>query len=101
MQGKTLVIVNGTLIDGSGHPPTRNEALVVDGNRIRSIGPLPGDIELRDARHVEVIDASGHWVMPGLIDAHTHLSYGYPHLRGEGRGRGPTLSLARLPVPLP
>src|SRR5262245_27170174 len=28
--------------------------------------------------------------MPGLIDAHTHLSYGYPHLRGEGRGRGTT-----------
>jgi imidazolonepropionase-like amidohydrolase len=28
--------------------------------------------------------------MPGLIDAHTHLSYGYPQLRGEGRGRGTT-----------
>ena len=82
---KTLVIRNGTLIDGSGEAPTPNEALVVDGNRIRSIGRLPGDIHLEDERNVAVIDASGHWIMPGLIDAHTHLSYGYPHIRGEGQ----------------
>lgn len=30
---KILVIRDGTLLDGSGRPPTRNEALVVDGNR--------------------------------------------------------------------
>jgi imidazolonepropionase-like amidohydrolase len=84
------VIRNGTLIDGSGQAPTPNEALVVDGDRIRSIGRLPGDIHLEDEKNVAVIDASGHWIMPGLIDAHTHLSYGYPHIRGEGRGRGPT-----------
>jgi imidazolonepropionase-like amidohydrolase len=86
----TLVILNGTLIDGTGSAPGPNEALVVDGNRIRSLGRLPGDLDLRDTRHVRVIDAAGQWIMPGLIDAHTHLSYGYPHLRGEGRGRGPT-----------
>jgi imidazolonepropionase-like amidohydrolase len=88
--GKTLVIRNGTLIDGSGRPPVPNEALVVEGNRIKSLGRLPASIQLADDEHVEVIDASGRWIMPGLIDAHTHLSYGYPHLRGEGRGRGPT-----------
>lgn len=87
---RTLVIENGTLIDGSGRAPTPNEALVIEGNRIRSVGRRPGDIRREDAGHVEVIDAAGHWIMPGLIDAHTHLSYGYPHLRGEGRGRGPT-----------
>ena len=86
----TLVILNGTLIDGAGSAPAPNEALVVDGTRIRSLGRLPGDVDLRDAQHVEVIDASGQWIMPGLIDAHTHLSYGYPHVKGEGRGRGPT-----------
>jgi imidazolonepropionase-like amidohydrolase len=87
---KILVIRDGTLLDGTGRPPTRNEALVVDGNRIRSLGRLPGDIRLEDRANVEVIDAAGQWIMPGLIDAHTHLSYGYPHIRGEGRGRGPT-----------
>jgi imidazolonepropionase-like amidohydrolase len=28
--------------------------------------------------------------MPGLIDAHCHVSYGYPHVKGEGKGRGTT-----------
>src|SRR5579862_5360687 len=85
-----LVIRNGTLIDGSGAAPASNDALVIEGNRIRSIGPLPPDIELRDERNVRVVDASGQWIMPGLIDAHVHLSYGYPYLPGEGRGRGTT-----------
>jgi imidazolonepropionase-like amidohydrolase len=88
--GQMLVIRHGTLIDGTGRAPVPNEALVVDGNRIRSLGRLPGDVDLRDDRHVTVIDATDRFIMPGLIDAHTHLSYGYPHLRGEGRGRGPT-----------
>jgi imidazolonepropionase-like amidohydrolase len=87
---KTLVIRHGTLIDGSGRPAAANEALVVQGNRITSVGRLPAAVQLEDDRNVHVIDASGEWIMPGLIDAHTHLSYGYPHLRGEGRGRGPT-----------
>src|SRR6266545_325578 len=84
-----LVIRNGTMIDGSGRAPTPNDALVVEGNRIRSIGRLPESLRLdRTRTDVDVIDASGQWIMPGLIDAHTHLSYGYTQLRGEGRGRG-------------
>jgi hypothetical protein len=31
---RTLVIRNGTMIDGSGRAPTPNDALVVEGNRI-------------------------------------------------------------------
>src|SRR5215468_8446305 len=87
---KTLVIRNGTLIDGSGQAATRNDAIVVDGNRIRSVGALPPDVTLEDRKNVEVIDAAGQWIMPGLIDAHCHMSYGYPHIKGEGRGRGIT-----------
>ena len=86
---KLLVIRNGTLIDGSGAPAQRNDALVIAGNRIRSIGALPPDVRLED-ESVRVIDAAGQWIMPGLIDAHVHLSYGYPNLKGEGRGRGNT-----------
>jgi imidazolonepropionase-like amidohydrolase len=87
MANTTLVIRNGTLIDGSGAPAKKNDALVIEGNRIRSLGALPPDIHLEDER-VTVIDAAGRWIMPGLIDAHVHLSYGYPKLPGEGMGRG-------------
>ncbi len=71
---KTIVIQGGTLIDGAGDAPVENDALVIEGNRIRSMGQLPGDVNPADADNVEIIDASGQWIMPGLIDAHTHLS---------------------------
>ncbi len=87
---KTLVVRNGNLIDGSGAPTARNDAIVIEGNRIKSVGALPPDIQLEDRKTVEVIDAAGQWIMPGLIDAHCHMSYGYPLIKGEGKGKGTT-----------
>jgi imidazolonepropionase-like amidohydrolase len=87
---KTLVIRNGHLIDGSGAPIIRNDTIVVEGNQIKSIGALPPDIQLEDHKNVEMIDAGGQWIMPGLIDAHCHVSYGYPLIKGEGKGKGTT-----------
>src|SRR5260221_4242862 len=87
---KTLVVRNGTLIDGSGRPPARNDAILIEGNRIKSVGALAPDVALEDRRSVDVIDAGGQWIMPGLIDAHCHVSYGYPVIKGEGKGRGTT-----------
>jgi imidazolonepropionase-like amidohydrolase len=87
---KTVVIRNGTLIDGSGDPPVRNDAIVISGNRIKSLGALPPDVQIEDHRRVQLIDAGGQWIMPGLIDAHCHVSYGYPLIKGEGKGKGTT-----------
>ena len=56
---KTLVVRNGTLIDGSGRAAARNDAIVIEGNRIRSVGALPPDVEFEDRRTVELIDAGG------------------------------------------
>ena len=77
---QTTVIQNGILIDGTGSPPTQNDAIVIEGNRIRSVGQVPGDLNLEDKARVQVIDASGQWIMPGLIDAHCHLSFGQPDM---------------------
>jgi imidazolonepropionase-like amidohydrolase len=87
---KTLVIQHGTLIDGSGKPPRPNAAIVIEGNRIRSTGRLPKDVHLDDREHVHVIDASDQWIMPGLIDGHCHLSFGYPALEGIRSAKGTT-----------
>ena len=87
---KTLVIQHGTLIDGSGKPPRPNDAIVIEGNRIRSIGRLPKGVRLDDREHVHVIDASGQWIMPGLIDGHCHLSFGYPAVEGIRSAKGTT-----------
>ena len=63
--GKTLVIRNGTLIDGTGEPASQNDAVVIQGNRFSSVGPLPPGLNPEDAGKVEVIDAQGKWIMPG------------------------------------
>lgn len=86
---KILVIRDGTVIDGSGQPAARNEAAVIEGNRIKSVGALPADIHLEDRKDVEVIDAAGQWIMPGLIDAHCHMSYGYPLIKAKAKARAP------------
>ncbi len=85
---KTLVIRNGTLIDGSGAPAVSNTAVVIEGNRITSVGELPGGINLLDTAKFEDIDATGQWIMPGLIDGHCHLSFGMPAVQGYASARG-------------
>ena len=87
-ESKTLVIRNGTLIDGSGLAAAANTAVVIQGNRISSVGELPGGVNLEDADKVDVIDATGQWIMPGLIDGHCHLSFGMPAVQGYASARG-------------
>ncbi|PKB79824.1 MAG: hypothetical protein BZY88_11320 [SAR202 cluster bacterium Io17-Chloro-G9] len=84
----TTVIRKGTLIDCVGNPATQNDAVVIEGNLIRSVGGLPPDVNLEDKDNVKVIDASGRWIMPGLIDAHCHLSFGFPQMPGIPSARG-------------
>ena len=87
-ESKTLVIRNGTLIDGSGAPAAPNTAVVIQGNRISSVGELPGGVNLEDTDKVDVIDATGQWIMPGLIDGHCHLSFGMPAVQGYASAKG-------------
>src|ERR1700731_3683489 len=68
-----LLIKNGTLIDGRGCDPVPNMLVVVEGNRIAHVGPADG--RLRPERPEDtVIAAAGKFILPGLIDAHCHIS---------------------------
>jgi len=66
-----LVISGGTVIDGTGAPPIRADVLV-DGDRIVAIGAAAADGSAPDAQR---IDATGHTVMPGLVDSHLHCTF--------------------------
>lgn len=62
-----LLVKGATLFDGTGAPPRRADVAVRDG-RIEAIGPdLPADGARR------VVAAHGQWLMPGLLDVHTHF----------------------------
>ncbi len=60
-----LIIRNGTIVDGSGMPRFKADVGIA-GDRIAAIGKIH-----ENAR--ETIDADGHVVSPGLVDAHTHM----------------------------
>jgi imidazolonepropionase-like amidohydrolase len=63
-----LALTNVRLIDGTGRDPIENTAIIIDGNRIKNIGPATGCLD-----NVNVVDLRGLTVMPGLIDCHLHL----------------------------
>lgn len=65
----SLVIRHATLIDGNGGPPRGGVTLVVRDGTIAAI--VDGD---EDARADIAIDGRGLFVLPGLTDAHVHLS---------------------------
>jgi imidazolonepropionase-like amidohydrolase len=68
-----MALVGATVIDGSGGPALPDAVVVVRGSRIESVGTRAG-FQLPD-RTLEV-DVSGRWIIPGLIDAHVHLTDG-------------------------
>jgi imidazolonepropionase-like amidohydrolase len=52
------------------------------------VGRVPPDVNVEDLENIATIDASGKWIMPGLIDGHCHLSFGQPAMPGITMARG-------------
>ncbi|WP_087014241.1 amidohydrolase family protein [Leucobacter sp. 7(1)] len=69
----SFVICDVAVVDGTGAATREDAYLEVHGNRIARIGDMT-EYTPRDG--VEEIRLPGHFVMPGLIDAHVHLSGG-------------------------
>jgi imidazolonepropionase-like amidohydrolase len=67
-----LVLTGGTLIDGRGGAPVPNAVVVTQGDRILAAGPAGSTPVPTNA--ARTIDASGLYVMPGLIDLHIHFT---------------------------
>jgi imidazolonepropionase-like amidohydrolase len=73
--GKILAIGGGQLIDGTGADPVPGALVLVDGDRITYAGKAAG---VPIPRGAELIEAEGATVMPGLFDAHVHISLSAP-----------------------
>ena len=66
-----LALVGATVIDGSGRAPLKNAVVIVRGTHIDTIVPAAG---YKVPRRMRVVDVTGKWIIPGLIDAHAHVS---------------------------
>ena len=77
-----MLFANARVFDGTGRAPFRGEVLVKD-NRIAAVGEAdalprgnPGAAAQDSARQFgEVVDCAGATLMPGMVEAHAHLSW--------------------------
>jgi imidazolonepropionase-like amidohydrolase len=61
--------VGATLFDGTGADPVENAVVIVMGDRIVEVGVRD---EITIPVYLKVVDVSGKWIVPGLIDSHIH-----------------------------
>jgi imidazolonepropionase-like amidohydrolase len=70
MASKTTILKGATVIDGTGQTALPNAAVVLTDGKVRSVsqGSPPDDPQ------AAVIDVTGQYILPGLIDCHVHLA---------------------------
>lgn len=90
--GTVTALTGATLVDGTGAEPVADAVVVVANGEIRCAGdravcPVPDNARVRDF--------SGHWITPGLVDAHVHYAQ-----TGWADGRPDSLDVRdRYPYP--
>jgi 5-methylthioadenosine/S-adenosylhomocysteine deaminase len=79
------------------NPYIRNGAISVVGNQIAWVGAAT-DLETHVAGATRTLDISGHIVIPGLIDSHTHLFQSLGKTLGDGLSLLPWLEKFMMPL---
>ncbi len=83
-----VALTNVKVIDGTGAPAVTNQTILIRGERIVEVGPSRSvDVP----SNAEVLDLTGHTVIPGLIGLHDHSYY-----TGGGRAAQLSFSGSRL-----
>src|SRR5947209_4508120 len=80
--GKRTIIHAGKLLDVKTGKIESNQAIVIEGDKIVSVGPASA---VKSSAGDQVIELPNATVLPGLIDAHTHLTFN-PHFGYESLG---------------
>ena len=69
---KRSVIHSGKLLDVKTGNTLSDQAIVIEGDKIVSVGPMSTAKLMGNEQRIELGNAT---VLPGLIDAHTHLTF--------------------------
>jgi len=80
---KRTVIHPGRLLDVKTGELRANQAILIDGEKIVQVGPAS---EVKAAAGDTTIDLPDATLLPGLIDAHTHLTFELSSLGYQGLG---------------
>jgi imidazolonepropionase-like amidohydrolase len=68
--GNKIALVNGTVIDPGTSKIVPNAVVLIEGDRISTVGDQATSVSTGDAR---VIDCQGKFILPGYIDTHVHF----------------------------
>jgi len=72
----TITVIKAkAVIDATGAKPIENAAVIVEGSVIKAV-ERQGQISIPEGPHVRVLDYPTGYLLPGLVDAHTHLIFG-------------------------
>jgi imidazolonepropionase-like amidohydrolase len=72
---QTVAIRAGNLIDPATGSVAKNQIILVKDQKIADVGSsvaIPAD--------AQIIDLSNEWVMPGIMDSHTHITFLLPNM---------------------
>src|SRR6516165_2037029 len=69
---KKVVIKAGKMFNSETGVFSNDMALLIEGKKIKAIKPFK-EISEKEKQEFELIDLSKYTILPGLIDAHTHL----------------------------
>lgn len=72
MSPRFILLTADRLLDGSGQPPLPGAALLIEDGRIARIG-RQAEVRPPDGAQVQRVDYGDATILPGLVDAHTHL----------------------------
>lgn len=75
---ETILIKAGRLVDVRKGRVLTDQAILIEGDRIKEIGPTQA-VSSHAPANARVIDLSSSTVLPGLIDCHTHLTFDPSH----------------------
>ena len=76
MTSSWLLISGGAVVDGTGAALQSASNVLVKDDRIVAVGPQVSNADAPRGEPLREVDATGKTVMPGLIDAHCHMTYG-------------------------
>ena len=81
-QEATLAIRNATVLTAASPTPIERATILVRAGKIAAVGA-----NVTVPAGAQVIDATGQWVMPGIIDSHSHLGvYSWPSVDANADG---------------